>query len=84
MNAQALHFGKFVEPYYPSLSHFAAAACGNPMVASLLTSGVFKAHARALPRAGVRRSKLAWRKPSQPSGGPSRRAVPGDSGFNPV
>ena len=62
MNAQALHFEKFVEPYYPSLSHFAAAACGNPMVTSILSSGVFKANPRVVPRAGVRRSELVWLK----------------------
>jgi hypothetical protein len=71
MNAQALHFERFVEPYYPSLSHFAAAACGNPMVTSLLTSGLFKAHARAWPRAGVRGSELAWRKTESTERGPA-------------
>ena len=62
MNAQALHFEKFVEPCYPSLSHFAAAACGNPMVTSILTSGVFKVNPRVVPRAGVRRLELVWLK----------------------
>ena len=41
MNTRALQFDKLVEPYYPTLSHFAAGVCGNPLIASILTPWIF-------------------------------------------
>ena len=41
MNKRALQFDKLVEPYYPTLGHFAAGVCGNPLIASILTPGIF-------------------------------------------
>ena len=41
MNKRALQFDKLVEPYYPTLGHFAAGVCGNPLIASVLTPGFF-------------------------------------------
>jgi hypothetical protein len=52
MNTRALPFEKLVEPYYSTLSDFAAAACANPFIASILTAGMF-------PRAKTKVSKMA-------------------------
>jgi hypothetical protein len=41
MNTRALQFDKLVEPYYPTLGHFAAGVCGNPLIASVLAPGFF-------------------------------------------
>ncbi len=41
MNTRAIQFDKLVEPYYPTLSHFAAGVCGNPIIASILTPWIF-------------------------------------------
>jgi len=41
MNTIALQFDKLVEPYYPTLGHFAAGVCGNPLIASVLAPGFF-------------------------------------------
>jgi hypothetical protein len=41
MNTRALQFDKLVEPYYPTLGDFAAGVCGNPLIASILTPGIF-------------------------------------------
>jgi hypothetical protein len=42
MNTRALPFEKLVQPYYPTLSHFVAAAGGNPLVASILAPAMLK------------------------------------------
>ena len=41
MKTRTIQFDKLVEPYYPTLSHFAAGVCGNPLITSILTPGVF-------------------------------------------
>ena len=41
MNKRGIQFDKLVEPYYPTLEHFAAGVCGNPLIASVLTPRFF-------------------------------------------
>lgn len=41
MNTKPCQFEKLVKPYYATLNHFAAAIFANPMVASILTAGIF-------------------------------------------
>ena len=41
MDAKPCQFEKLVKPYYATLNHFAAAMFANPMVASILTAGIF-------------------------------------------
>ena len=63
MKETEFQFDSIVEPYYPTLSHFAAGVCGNPVIGSILVaemftrkkageahrSGVFGWAARSLP-----------------------------------
>ena len=41
MKERLFQFDNLVEPYYPTLNHFAAAVCGNPVIASILVPEIF-------------------------------------------
>jgi hypothetical protein len=59
MNTRALPFERLVKPYYSTLSHFATAVCGNPLIASILTPGIFpKVETRVAQLANVLISEI--------------------------
>ncbi len=41
MKEREFQFDSLVQPYYPTLNHFAAGVCGNPLIASILVAEMF-------------------------------------------
>jgi hypothetical protein len=41
MEETEIQFNNLVEPFYPTLSHFAAGVCGNPVIGAILVAEIF-------------------------------------------